>query len=57
MRGVVEQSKKGDKIGDFTLAFADDFEYKDPIDGSVASNQGLRLVFEDGSRIVFRCAL
>ena len=36
------------------LKFADDFAYTDPIDGSVSKNQGLRIVFEDGSRIVYR---
>ena len=57
VRGVVDKSKKGDKIGEYEVDFADDFEYKDPIDGSVASGQGLRIVFSDGSRIVFRCVL
>ena len=33
---------------------ADDFAYTDPIDGSVAKGQGLRFVFTDGSRIIFR---
>ncbi len=33
---------------------ADDFSYTDPVDGSVSKNQGLRIVFDDGSRIVFR---
>ncbi|CAM9785077.1 unnamed protein product [Ascophyllum nodosum] len=32
----------------------DDFEYTDPIDGSVSKNQGVRVMFMDGSRIVFR---
>ena len=36
------------------LALADDFAYTDPIDGSVTAQQGVRLVFENGSRIVFR---
>ena len=36
------------------IAVADDFCYTDPVDGSVAKNQGVRLLFEDGSRIVFR---
>lgn len=36
------------------VAVADDFAYTDPVDGSVSRNQGLRLVFEDGSRIVWR---
>lgn len=44
----------GQKFGNFTIDFADDFSYTDPIDGSVAKNQGIRLIFTDGSRIVFR---
>merc|ERR1719400_1352222 len=32
----------------------DMFEYTDPVDGSVSKNQGIRIIFEDGSRIVFR---
>ncbi|MDX8388230.1 MAG: alpha-D-glucose phosphate-specific phosphoglucomutase [Ghiorsea sp.] len=32
----------------------DDFAYTDPIDGSVSTNQGVRILFEDGSRIIFR---
>jgi len=34
--------------------FADDFEYTDPVDGSVAVQQGIRIVMTNGSRIVFR---
>jgi len=33
---------------------ADDFTYTDPIDQSVSRNQGARILFEDGSRVVFR---
>ncbi|EDV96757.1 phosphoglucomutase [Drosophila grimshawi] len=33
---------------------ADNFNYTDPVDKSVATKQGLRIVFEDGSRIVMR---
>uniref|UniRef100_A0AAY5KJN6 Phosphoglucomutase 5 n=1 Tax=Esox lucius TaxID=8010 RepID=A0AAY5KJN6_ESOLU len=33
---------------------ADNFEYIDPVDGTVARNQGLRIVFTDASRLVFR---
>ena len=32
----------------------DDFSYHDSIDGSISNNQGIRILFEDGSRIVFR---
>jgi phosphoglucomutase len=33
---------------------ADDFAYHDPVDGSVSRNQGVRVMFEGGSRAVFR---
>lgn len=33
---------------------ADIFEYTDPVDGSVSKNQGLRFMYKDGSRFVFR---
>jgi phosphoglucomutase len=36
------------------VATADDFSYLDPIDGSLSQHQGLRIVFADGSRIVYR---
>ena len=36
------------------IARADDFTYKDPVDGSVSAKQGIRILFEDGSRIVLR---
>ena len=40
------------RVGKITLA--DDFCYTDPVDGSVSANQGIRVVFENGSRIVYR---
>ena len=54
LRSFISSSKKGDQVGDYKLEKADEFDYKDPIDGSVASKQGVRIVFDDGSRIVFR---
>jgi len=36
------------------ISSADMFAYTDPVDGSVSQNQGIRIFFEDGSRIVFR---
>ena len=36
------------------VTIADDFSYTDPIDGSVATKQGVRIIFDSGSRIVFR---
>jgi len=38
----------------FTVSYADNFSYVDPIDGSKASKQGIRIMFSDGSRLVFR---
>mmetsp|Transcript_28433 Transcript_28433/g.50794 ORF Transcript_28433/g.50794 Transcript_28433/m.50794 type:complete len:627 (-) Transcript_28433:104-1984(-) len=54
VREVIAKSPKGTKLGPFELDFADDFCYTDPVDGSVAKGQGLRFVFTDGSRIIFR---
>ncbi|MBD1867927.1 alpha-D-glucose phosphate-specific phosphoglucomutase [Cyanobacteria bacterium FACHB-471] len=45
---------KGKQFGAYTVDYADDFSYTDPIDGSVSQKQGLRVGFTDGSRIVFR---
>lgn len=44
----------GTKIGDLTVEAADDFAYHDPIDHSESKKQGIRILFEGGSRIVFR---
>jgi phosphoglucomutase len=44
----------GKTYGDFTVATADEFSYLDPVDGSVSSNQGIRIAFEGGGRAVFR---
>jgi phosphoglucomutase len=37
-----------------TIATADDFAYTDPVDSSLTSGQGLRLLLDDGSRVVLR---
>ncbi|MGC4408598.1 alpha-D-glucose phosphate-specific phosphoglucomutase [Rhizobium rosettiformans] len=47
-------SLPGSKINGLTVTAADDFAYHDPIDHSVSKNQGIRILFEGGSRIVFR---
>mmetsp|Transcript_16849 Transcript_16849/g.27717 ORF Transcript_16849/g.27717 Transcript_16849/m.27717 type:complete len:117 (+) Transcript_16849:166-516(+) len=44
----------GKKFGAFEVALADNFSYTDPIDHSVSGNQGIRIIFTDGSRIVYR---
>ncbi|KAH6828207.1 phosphoglucomutase [Perilla frutescens var. hirtella] len=54
LRDILSKSKTGDVYGDYTLEFADDFSYTDPVDGSVVTKQGVRFVFTDGSRIIFR---
>jgi len=41
-------------FGSYTVKVCDDFSYHDSIDGSVSNNQGIRILFTDGSRIVFR---
>ncbi|XP_075245917.1 phosphoglucomutase-1-like isoform X1 [Convolutriloba macropyga] len=38
----------------YTVSLADNFSYKDPVDGSLTEKQGLRIVMSDGSRIIFR---
>lgn len=45
---------QGQTLAGRKVSVADDFSYTDPVDGSVSRNQGLRLVFEDGARIVYR---
>lgn len=40
--------------GQHGITLADDFAYDDPVDASRSAGQGIRLIFEDGSRIVYR---
>ncbi|MBB5607930.1 MULTISPECIES: alpha-D-glucose phosphate-specific phosphoglucomutase [unclassified Janthinobacterium] len=44
----------GQTLGVYTVSLADDFSYTDPVDGSVATQQGVRIIMTDGSRIVLR---
>ena len=44
----------GQSFAGRTIATADDFAYTDPVDGSLTSGQGLRLLLNDGSRVVLR---
>ena len=44
----------GQTLGGFRVELADDFTYTDPVDQSVATRQGVRIVMTDGSRIVLR---
>jgi phosphoglucomutase len=49
-----QASQPGTTLAGRTIFAADDFSYLDPIDGSTSANQGLRILFADGARIVFR---
>ncbi|CAN1297215.1 Phosphoglucomutase, cytoplasmic [Linum perenne] len=51
---AVNEIVKGIRPDVSKISHADEFEYKDPVDGSVSAHQGIRYLFEDGSRLVFR---
>ena len=42
------------QFGKYVVKTCDDFSYTDPIDGSISTGQGIRILFADDSRIVFR---
>lgn len=44
----------GQTIAGQTIAWADDFAYTDPVDGSRSERQGVRLLLADSSRVVLR---
>jgi phosphoglucomutase len=44
----------GQQLGNYQVKLADDFSYTDPVDGSVSANQGIRILFHGGARIIFR---
>ena len=44
----------GKRFGALTVEAADDFAYHDPVDGSDSAHQGVRVMFQGGSRIVYR---
>jgi phosphoglucomutase len=58
--GVFEQVRRqlpslaGMNVGGSRVAAADEFSYRDPVDGSVSERQGLRILLEGGARIVYR---
>ncbi|MBD8556370.1 alpha-D-glucose phosphate-specific phosphoglucomutase [Rhizobium sp. CFBP 8762] len=47
-------SLPGTSFGALKVEAADDFAYHDPVDHSVSDHQGIRILFEGGSRIVYR---
>ncbi|MGB5136232.1 MAG: alpha-D-glucose phosphate-specific phosphoglucomutase [Prochlorococcaceae cyanobacterium] len=51
---AMEPGLVGQSFAGRTIATADDFAYTDPVDGSLTSGQGLRLLLDDGSRVVLR---
>ena len=44
----------GQNLDGMRVALADDFAYTDPVDGAMARQQGVRIIFDSGARIVFR---
>ncbi len=44
----------GTELSGYQVEYADNFSYTDPVDGSRSDNQGIRIGFTDGSRIVYR---
>lgn len=47
-------SLAGSTFGSYKVELADDFSYLDPVDNSLTEKQGVRILFDDESRIVFR---
>lgn len=58
--GIIEHLRSqlptlaGRAFGEYVVKYADEFSYQDPVDNSISKNQGIRIGFENGSRIVFR---
>ncbi|MDO9139193.1 MAG: alpha-D-glucose phosphate-specific phosphoglucomutase [Methylobacter sp.] len=58
--GIVEHLRSqlpalaGQTFGEYTVKYADEFSYEDSIDQSISHNQGIRIGFGNGSRIIFR---
>ena len=48
------QGLSGKEILGMKISAADDFSYTDPVDNSHSEKQGVRILLEDGSRVVFR---
>ncbi|MEE9345330.1 MAG: alpha-D-glucose phosphate-specific phosphoglucomutase [Methylococcales bacterium] len=47
-------SLAGQSFNGYTITEADEFSYQDPIDGSISEHQGIRIFFDNDSRIIFR---
>jgi phosphoglucomutase len=48
------ETLKGQAYAGHMVRDCDDFSYTDPVDHSITEHQGIRVLFEDESRIVFR---
>jgi phosphoglucomutase len=44
----------GQSYGSYEVELCDDFSYTDSVDGSVSAQQGIRILFTSGARIVYR---
>jgi len=53
LRGRLPQLAGSECCG-LRITAADDFAYTDPVDGSQSVHQGIRILLDDGSRVVFR---
>ena len=51
---AVSGELNGQTLGSYKVKEMDNFAYNDPVDGSVSRGQGIRILFTDGSRIIFR---
>ncbi len=47
-------SLAGTTCAGLRIKTADDFAYTDPVDASISKEQGIRILLEDGSRVIFR---
>ncbi len=59
-RGIIEHLEgqfatlRGRSLGGYRVEQCDNFSYTDPVDGCVSGNQGIRILFDSGARIVYR---
>ena len=54
MLGAILPNLVDRQLSGMRVSAADNFTYTDPVDGSVSRNQGIRILFENGARIIYR---
>ena len=54
LSSLVGQTFKTSTGKEYVVKIADNFSYTDPVDGSITTNQGIRIIFTDSSRMIFR---